>query len=35
MNLLLDSHILLWFILDDIRLKPSLKKEIENLDKIS
>ena len=32
MNLLLDSHILLWFILDDIKLKPSFKKEIENLD---
>ena len=32
MNLLLDSHILLWFILDDKKLKPSIKKEIENLD---
>ena len=30
MNLLLDSHALLWFFADDSRLSPSAKEAIEN-----
>jgi len=30
MNILLDTHIFLWFIQGDSRLKKALRKEIEN-----
>ncbi|MDX2272710.1 MAG: type II toxin-antitoxin system VapC family toxin [Cyanobacteriota bacterium] len=30
MNLLLDTHVLLWFLADDPKLLPSAKERIEN-----
>ncbi|WP_295407772.1 twitching motility protein PilT [uncultured Thiocystis sp.] len=31
MNLLLDTHVLLWFLADDPQLVASAKKSIENI----
>lgn len=30
MRILLDTHVFLWFILDDFRLSPTLKSAIED-----